>query len=143
MANASQPLRMIYIDDDEDYGAFIQFALQRLGHYVTFYADAPAALRAIDASHDELDLVLTDLNMPGFTGLEIAEWLRRRYPGLPCVVMSSTMSKWDCAKPLTSTFGVVAAKPDGLRDLAALVEDTLSSTRAEPLARSAATHAAG
>jgi DNA-binding NtrC family response regulator len=59
--------------------------------FETLEADGgEAALRAL-ASHS-VDVVLTDLQMPGLDGLELADEIDRRHPGLPVLLMTGFAS---------------------------------------------------
>ncbi|HTY03299.1 MAG TPA: response regulator transcription factor [Rhodocyclaceae bacterium] len=51
-------------------------------------ADADAGLELL-ASHDDVDLVLLDLMLPGTSGMALLGVLRKRYPSLPVVVISA------------------------------------------------------
>ena len=52
------------------------------------YADARAALHALRVGAAPVDLVVTDYNMPEFSGLHVARELARLRPGLPVVITS-------------------------------------------------------
>ena len=58
---------------------------------VRFAEDGGQALQAVDL--ESLDLVLTDLRMPGMTGIELVETLRARFPQLPVILMTSQGSE--------------------------------------------------
>jgi DNA-binding NarL/FixJ family response regulator len=49
-------------------------------------ASAEQALEALD-SHD-VDLVVVDLSLPGMDGVELVEFIRTRWPEMPCVICS-------------------------------------------------------
>ena len=69
-----QPFRIVLIDDDPLMGQLYERALQRAGMEVFQLADPTRALGAI---HDHApDLLITDLNMPQCSGLELAAVLR-------------------------------------------------------------------
>jgi CheY-like chemotaxis protein len=65
-----------------------QRLLRRLGFTPTVY-DRPADL--LDAAHEDparVDLVITDCNMPGMSGLDVARDLAAVRPGLPVILIS-------------------------------------------------------
>jgi CheY-like chemotaxis protein len=79
------PRRVLVVDDDPLVAAGTAMMLEDIGHHVTTAASAREALALFD--HEGLpDIVVTDHAMPGMTGLEFAEWLRRAHPGLPVVL---------------------------------------------------------
>ena len=76
--------RILVVDDNEEVGAFAQALLVELGHQVVRAASGAEALERFD--EDEIDLVFTDIVMPGMDGLELADRLRARAPGLPIIL---------------------------------------------------------
>src|SRR5260370_23222483 len=68
--------------DDPETALFVAHVLANRGRFeVTHTADPATALRLAAAEH--WDLLVTDLDMPGMTGLELLGALRRVAPGLP------------------------------------------------------------
>jgi CheY-like chemotaxis protein len=65
---------IVAADDDADVRELIAMTLQGGGHEVVAIADAPGALKAI--RNRRPDLVVTDFQMPGMTGVELAQQLR-------------------------------------------------------------------
>lgn len=53
------------------------------------------SLFAQTAAHDDLDLALVDLNMPGFVGMQGITQFRSRFPDIPLVVLSASESSHD------------------------------------------------
>ncbi|MGD0377445.1 MAG: response regulator [Streptosporangiaceae bacterium] len=85
------PGRILVVDDDLVVGRFLTDLLgDRGGFDVTHTTDPAAALKR--ASSEKWDLVLTDVEMPGMTGLELLEALRRAAPDLPVVVLTGHAS---------------------------------------------------
>jgi PAS domain S-box-containing protein len=82
---AAPPRRVLVVDDDPLVAAGTAMMLEDMGHLVTTAASAQDAV-ALFAREPLPDLVVTDHAMPGMTGLELAEWLRRTHPGLPVVL---------------------------------------------------------
>ena len=84
---ADRPLRILLVDDDELIRQTLPSLLEALGHQVRVADGGPAALALLlDGPVD--DLVILDLNMPEWTGVETLERLRARFPDLPVLVAS-------------------------------------------------------
>ena len=92
-ADAKQPAHapnanVLVVEDNSDVGEFATAMLQDLGYRTTWAADANAARDLLDQDELKFDVVFTDVIMPGMTGIELGEEVRRRYPGLPVVLTS-------------------------------------------------------
>lgn len=87
MPAESTPARILVVDDDAAVGWALEQALQAAGYTVVLAADAAAALRQI--RRQEPDLVITDIRMPGMSGLELLGVLKAAHPGLPIVVSTA------------------------------------------------------
>lgn len=79
---AAPARRVLVVDDDALVAAGTAMILEDLGHEVVTAASAEEALRILGADR-RIEFVLTDHAMPGTTGLELAERLRRERPDLP------------------------------------------------------------
>ena len=76
------------MEDNDEVGAFSTELLEDLGYNVRRVADAAAALAILDRDEFAVDLVFSDVIMPGMNGVELAGLIRERYPGLPVVLTS-------------------------------------------------------
>lgn len=83
---------VLYVDDDDVVRLVVERLLQRAGLHVVAVATAPAALDALAAAPVAFDLIVTDFNMPGSSGLDLASEVARLYPGLPVVITSGYVS---------------------------------------------------
>ena len=68
--------RILVVDDERDITALVAYHLARAGYRVTTASDGAAALKA--AAAEPPDLVVLDLMLPGRSGFEVLEELRRR-----------------------------------------------------------------
>lgn len=75
-ATARRALRVLVVDDNRDLVEMLSLMVESFGHDVRRAFDGPSAVSA--ASIYRPDIVLLDLGLPGFTGLEVARELRRR-----------------------------------------------------------------
>jgi len=80
--------RALVVDDEP---ALVEIGVEMLGALgwrATGQGDPLVALRAFEADPDAFDLLVTDLAMPGMTGLELARAVTTRKPGLPVILVS-------------------------------------------------------
>ena len=80
--------RILVVEDDPEAALFLVHVLaNRCRFEVIHTADPVTALRL--AADEHWDLVVTDLDMPGMTGLELLGALRQLAPALPVAVVSA------------------------------------------------------
>ena len=83
---------VLLVEDDHDVAALTRELLTSLGFAVSHVASPDAALRIVTQSH-EIDIVLTDLMMPGLVnGLQLAREIRSRQPALPILLTTGSPS---------------------------------------------------
>jgi two-component system, cell cycle sensor histidine kinase and response regulator CckA len=81
-------IRILIVEDVEPLGRMIEQMLDGHGYEVTL-ADVPErALELASAAGADWDVLLTDLVMPGMDGVDLAQRMRTRFPGLRVVLMS-------------------------------------------------------
>jgi DNA-binding response OmpR family regulator len=82
------PFTILLAEDEEGVRAFVRQVLEHAGHTVVVAADADAAERLFRADPGRFDLLLTDVLMPGRTGMELAAAVRAARPDLRVLFMS-------------------------------------------------------
>jgi DNA-binding NtrC family response regulator len=76
--------RILVVDDDENLRRVVQFQLEQRGYEVR---TAPGGTQALQVMQQmPQDLVITDLQMPGLSGLELLKKVREEYPEV-CVII--------------------------------------------------------
>ena len=85
--------RILYLDDDESMVYLVERLLKRRGYRVAAHTRQEEALQALRADPAAFDLVLTDYNMPGMSGLDVAREVRAIRPELPVAVTSGFIDK--------------------------------------------------
>lgn len=80
--------RILVVDDEEAVRAVVARMLQGEGYEVLRARDGREALRELEEVGGGLDVVITDLVMPGMGGRVLGQELERRYPDLPIIWMS-------------------------------------------------------
>jgi DNA-binding NtrC family response regulator len=77
---------VLIVDDEELYRRSLERILTRVGHNVISTRDASEALQVV--TDQSVDLVLSDIQMPGINGLELVRQIRDVAPDLPCIVIT-------------------------------------------------------
>ncbi|WP_374564008.1 response regulator [Ideonella sp.] len=95
---------VLYVDDDETMVLVASRLLQRAGYQVSTQSDARAAIEFVRAQPKAFDLIVTDFNMPGCTGLEVARAVAAIRPGLPVIISSGHLT--DDLRSEASAIGV-------------------------------------
>ncbi|CAN5625556.1 hypothetical protein BH23ACT3_BH23ACT3_13380 [soil metagenome] len=78
---------VLIVEDLEPLGELAATVLGRAGYRTVVATSGPAAL-ALVADHLHVDLLLTDVVMPGMTGRELSDRLREIHPGIPTIFMT-------------------------------------------------------
>jgi two-component system, cell cycle sensor histidine kinase and response regulator CckA len=79
---------IVYVDDDEALVSLVKRLLERRGYRVSAHDDQLDALATISADPSGIDLLLTDYNMPGMSGLDLAREARAIRADLPVGIAS-------------------------------------------------------
>jgi CheY-like chemotaxis protein len=78
--------RVLVVDDEPQVVEMLRELLAELGYTVETAGHGAAALQRVPEFKP--DVVLLDLQMPGLSGLQVLEVLRRDHPGLPVVIVT-------------------------------------------------------
>ena len=79
--------RIFVFDDDADSLQSVAATLRRDGFEVLPFADPKEGLSRL--AEEGGDAVVTDLRMPGLTGLEVLRHVTKSHPGVPVVVLTA------------------------------------------------------
>ncbi len=79
--------RILLVEDDDMVRRYLTRTLEGHGYSVLPVHDGPTAL-AVAPSFEQLDLLVTDIGLPGISGTELSARLRTRFPKLPVIYIS-------------------------------------------------------
>jgi PAS domain S-box-containing protein len=79
---------VLLVEDEATVRNLARKILSRRGYRILEAGDGAEALRIMKARGAEIDLVISDVVMPGIGGAELTRRLRSEYPGLPVLLMS-------------------------------------------------------
>lgn len=115
---AAEPDRILVVDDEEEVREILAETLQDFGYAVVTAASGEEALPVLNRDHSVV-LVITDVRMPGMSGLQLAEEIRRRWPRVKVVLISGYFV------PQASPQRFLK-KPFHMKDLTAMVRSELA-----------------
>lgn len=81
------PLNVLFVDDEEVARVMLGRILGRIVEGHSLAANGKEALDLV--ANQEYDAVITDIRMPGMSGLELARQLKAKSPDLPVIVVTA------------------------------------------------------
>ena len=112
------------VDDDRSVRFVLATALSEAGYRVSAFGDAGEALDAL-AGHRPPALVITDVRMPGDSGLVLLDKLKQARPNLPVIVMSAHTDVASTAGAFRGGAHEFLSKPFDLDEAVALARRAL------------------
>jgi len=119
---------VLFVEDDEDQLKVIPRVLKLLGYSVTAKNGAADALDYLAKAPGEVEVVVTDFDMPGLSGVEFAERLGSLLPELPVILVSGRRSALTAAES-AGNIRTVLLKPYNGDDLARAIGQVLDTGR--------------
>ena len=111
---------LLVIDDDPTCRYTFGALLQKRGHRVEEAASGEAGLALLQQR--PVDLVLTDLRMPGLTGWEVARLAKALHPDLPVVLVTGSAHTIAPDQPERQFVDAILAKPVAMAELQAVLD---------------------
>ena len=116
--------RILVVEDDAAMRELLVKSLERRGYAPAAVGTAPAALAHLEA--EDADVVLTDLNLPQMSGLELCERVVLNRPDIPVVVVTAFGSLETAVGAIRAGAYDFVTKPFELEQLALVLQRALS-----------------
>ncbi len=127
----TEKLLIAVAEDDADMRELLGSSLRNRGFDIDECSDGAellAHLKQARAGARVPDLVISDVQMPGATGLEVLGWLTRRLPEVPCILITA-FGDWRTHRRAHNLGArVVIDKPFDLRVLHEFVHSVLADS---------------
>jgi two-component system sensor histidine kinase/response regulator len=127
----SEPIRILYVEDDPGLARLVQKKLQRVGYVVDIASDGEEGVAKYEA--DSYDLMFVDQNLPVYDGLEVIRILASRDVLPPTVMITGTGDEKTAVESMKLGASDYIVKDTGagyLELLPAVVEKLLQQRRA-------------
>jgi two-component system cell cycle sensor histidine kinase/response regulator CckA len=132
MSPSSEPLprgreTILLVEDETSVRSLVRQILEQQGYSVLAARNAKAAVALCDEHEGQPDLLLTDVVMPGRSGLALAEDLQQRFRNLKILFMSGYTDSHTGVKLLTQRQAAFLPKPFTPEALARKVREVIDS----------------
>jgi CheY-like chemotaxis protein len=116
--------RWLVVDDEPELSDLIANLLSQMNRArVESFTSSRDALAAFSASAGLFDLVITDRDMPGLDGMELARRLRARAPGVKIILVSANIDDLPAEELRRAGVHAVVEKPFTLTRLEAIIRN--------------------
>lgn len=131
---------ILLVEDETSLRELARHSLQTLGYKVLAAGNAAAAIRISDSYEAPIDLLLTDVVMPGLNGRLLAERLRERRPMMGVLFMSGYTGQTIGAHGVLAEGSFFIAKPFMKDGLARKVREAIGATQSSQSQAAATLH---
>ena len=117
--------------ENDDHVCYITVSMiERMGHDVQSCETGMEALEHLEEEGVSYDIVISDYMMPVMTGVEMAEKIEKRFPGLPVILLSGySREKLDEIVKSSPTVIAALSKPVNKKILSGYIDDIIKSKR--------------
>src|SRR5215216_3007690 len=130
--NNDKPLaKLLVVDDDSDIVQVLKLGLLKNRFLVSAFTNPEEALQSFKSNSESYCLMLSDIRMPGLSGMQLARKVKEVNPGVKVVLMTSFEirdNEFSKVFPSTHVDGFVQ-KPIGIRDLTNKILSIIGETK--------------
>ncbi len=119
IAESIKPANILVVEDDESHRLVLSRALENEGYIVDSIADGEEALAYLGDKNP--DMVLLDVMLPHYSGIEICKYLRQKNIYIPIVMISAKAEEIDIVLGIEVGADDYVVKPYRMRELLARV----------------------
>jgi CheY-like chemotaxis protein len=126
--NTLSGIRLLMVDDEEVIVSSVRRVLENYGYIVVGAADGKQALRLFQENPSAFDVVISDVAMPGMSGVELAKELLSIRPEVPVILCSGYQDVPDASQLLQTGVRAVMKKPLNFSEIDAVIRQQLRRT---------------
>jgi two-component system response regulator PilR (NtrC family) len=119
----SAPARILVVDDERSMREFLEILFRKEGYGVTSAGDVEEALLALES--DDFDLVISDIQMPGRSGLDLLRAAREAQPEAPVIMITAFATTETAIEAMKEGAYDYVTKPFQVDEIRLVVEKAL------------------
>lgn len=112
---------ILIIEDDQRLASLLQTGIEEAGYHVLLAYDGEMALRLFRSNAGVVNLVLSDIILPGMTGLELCKQVRAEQPDIPILMLTALGTTDDKLEGFDAGADDYMTKPFDFRELLARI----------------------
>ncbi len=117
-------LKILIVDDEKSMRDFLKILLTKEGYTVTTANDAASAIITVKA--EVFDLVISDIRMPGASGLTLLGEIKELYPNLPVIMITAFASPNDAVTAMNRGAFDYISKPFNVDEIKSVIKSATS-----------------
>jgi len=115
---------ILVVDDEQSMRDFLKILLQKEGYQVDTAKNGDSALKILESS--TYDLIISDIRMPGISGLEMLGKVKENYPDLPVIMITAFASPDDAVSAMKNGAFDYISKPFNVDEIKSVIESATS-----------------
>jgi len=116
---------ILYVDDEDALVFLVSRVLQRAGHKVSGFIAPDEALEAFQKDPKDFDLIVSDMSMPGMSGLELARKVLAVRPDVPFIITTGFVRSEDYQAAMDIGVRQLILKPNTVDELSTAIQRVL------------------
>ena len=118
--------QVLVVEDDDQVRFLVSFLLEELGYAVITARDATTAMPHLSPS-EHIDLLISDVGLPGMNGRQLAELVRERHPTVPVLFMTGYAENAAVQSEFLGENMAIITKPFAMDDFGRAVQRALAN----------------
>ncbi|EGI76282.1 PAS domain-containing hybrid sensor histidine kinase/response regulator [Hylemonella gracilis] len=131
---------VMYVDDDQALAFLVDRVLSRRGFKISVFTDPLTALAALREQPQAYDLLITDYNMPGYSGVSLLQEARRIRPKLPMALTSGYVTPEIEVQAMAAGARALILKPNDVSELCDTVQRLIQGVQGQGAASGGQRH---
>ncbi|KJR97883.1 MAG: Fis family transcriptional regulator [Desulfobulbaceae bacterium BRH_c16a] len=115
---------VLVVDDERSMRDFLKILLEKEGHKVATADNGGKALEIL--GNQSVDVVVSDIRMPGITGIELLESIKEDFPELPVIMITAFASPDDAVLAMKNGAFDYISKPFNVDEIKSVIESATS-----------------